>query len=90
MIKPLSLTSVSTPFDSVIVEKKVSFGQTVKKGDLLFVIESSELEKEYDQVLAGYLKAKDDLSTGVSKFSGTDDLWKLGLISKNEYVLQKK
>jgi len=89
VIKPLSLASVSSPFDSVIVEKNANFGQTVKEGDLLFVIESSQLEKEYDAALAAYLKAKDDLSTGTSKFSGTEDLWKLGLISKNEFVSQQ-
>lgn len=88
-IKPLSLASVTTPYDSVIKEKKVNFGQTVKSGEHLFTIESPQLEKEYDQSLSSYLKAKDDLSMATTKFSGTQDLYQLGLISKNEYLSQE-
>lgn len=88
-IKPLSLASVSSPFDGVIIKKLVNFGQTVKQGKLLFVLDSTQLEKEYSDVLASYLKAKDDYAIAKAKFSGTEDLWKLGLISRNSYISEE-
>lgn len=88
-IEPLREATVSSPVDGVIEQMNYSFGQTVKKGEVLFILNSPTLQKQYNDALTDYLKAKDNYSIAKTKFNGTEDLWQAGLIAKNNYLSEK-
>lgn len=89
IIQPLREYSLVSPLESVVQEMTFSYGQLVKKGDVVLTLSSSELQKQYNATLTDYLKAKDSYSIAKSKFAGTQELWQAGLISKNNYISEK-
>jgi HlyD family secretion protein len=88
-IQPLKESLVTSPFDSTIETVKVQYGQYVKKGEIIAILKSNELQKQFNDVLTGYLKAKENYSITKAKFIGTEDLWKAGIISKNNFLSEK-
>lgn len=88
-INPLKESSITNPMDAVIESMPYHYGQQLKKGDVVFVLNSSELQKRYNEVLTDYLKSKDAYVVARAKFIGTQDLWDSGLISKNNYISEK-
>jgi multidrug efflux pump subunit AcrA (membrane-fusion protein) len=89
IIEPIAQTSLISPVDAVVETVVHPFGETVKKGEKVWVLHSAELQKQYNDVLTEYLKAKDNFLIAKAKFSGTDDLWQSGLVSKNAYLSEK-
>jgi multidrug efflux pump subunit AcrA (membrane-fusion protein) len=61
----------------------------VKKGDVVLTLNSNELQKQYNDTLTDYLKAKDSYSIAKAKFVGTQELWDAGLLSKNNFLSEK-
>lgn len=88
-VAPLRESSLASPVNATIEQMKVSYGQKIKKNQEIFVLQSTELQKEYHDALTEYLKAKDDFNISKTKFNGTQDLWDSGLISKNNYLSEK-
>lgn len=88
-LQPLKETPLSSPMDAVIETMHYNYGQTVKKGDVIFTLNSAELQRQYNDTLTDYLKAKDTYTIAESKFIGTENLWAAGLISKNNYLSEK-
>lgn len=89
VIQPLNESTLSSPIQAVVETMNFHYGQLVKKGDLILVLRSNELQKQYNAALTEYLKAKDSYSVAKTKFVGTQSLWDSGLISKNNYVNEK-
>lgn len=89
IIEPISQTSLISPVDAVVERVIHPFGETVKKGETVWVLHSAELQKQYNDSLTEYLKAKDNFLIAKAKFSGTEDLWQSGLVSKNAYLSEK-
>lgn len=89
IIEPISQTSLISPVDAVVEKVVHPFGESVKKGDIVWVLHSAELQKQYNDSLTDYLKAKDNFLIAKAKFSGTQDLWQSGLVSKNAYLSEK-
>lgn len=88
-IKPLKMINMSAPTDGTITAVNVHLGQTVKKQDLIMVLNSAKFAKDYQQALLTYLKTKSDYSAQVKKFQGTQELWTNGLIARNDYDSQQ-
>lgn len=88
-IQPLAESSLSSPVDAVVERIHYQYGQWVKKGEILLTLNSSALQKQYNDALTEYLKAKDNYSIAHSKFTGTQELWTAGLLSKNNYLSEK-
>lgn len=88
-IQPLHENTVSSPMDAVVESMNFHYGQMVKKGDVILILNSAELQKQYNDNLTEYLKAKDSYSIAQAKFVGTKDLWDAGLLSKNNYLSEK-
>ena len=86
VIQPLKENTITNPVDGVIESMPFAFGQKIEKNKTIFVLKSSELQKQYNDSLTEYLKAKDAYNVSRSKFNGTNDLWKAGLISKNNFL----
>lgn len=88
-VQPLRESSVTSPIEAVVEGMNVHYGQMVKKGDKLLTLNSNELEKQYNDTLTNYLKAKDSYSIAKAKFVGTQELWNAGLLSKNNYLSER-
>lgn len=88
-VQPLNESTVMSPMEAVVESMHFHYGQMVKKGDVLLTLNSTELQKQYNDTLTDYLKAKDSYTIAKAKFSGTQDLWDAGLLSKNNYLSEK-
>lgn len=88
-LQPLHESTLASPVDAVVDSMHYHYGQPVKRGDIIFTLNSAELQRQYNDTLTEYLKAKDSYSIAKSKFTGTQDLWEAGLIAKNNYLNEK-
>ncbi len=88
-IRPINEAVVMTPAEGLVTKIYFKYGQEVKKGDVLLTINSTSLQKNYNETLTAYLKAKDTLSVEQAKFIGSEKLWKAGLIAKNGFDADK-
>lgn len=68
MIKPVEEVMVSSKISGKVADVKVSIGQHVNKGDVLFTLESEEARAQYEQSQAALTSAKAnyDLTAGSS------------------------
>ncbi|MFC3908268.1 efflux RND transporter periplasmic adaptor subunit [Legionella dresdenensis] len=88
-IKPLRESPLTAPLEANIEAMNYHYGQMVKKGTVVFILNSAELQKQFNDTLTDYLKAKDSFTVAKAKFNGTQELWDAGLISKNNYLSEK-
>ena len=88
-IQPLQESTVTSPVDAIVETMNFHYGQMVKKGDIIVTLNSSELQRQYNETLTDYLKAKDSFSITRAKFTGTQNLWDAGLLSKNNFLSEK-
>ena len=88
-LQPLHESTLTNPMEAVVNMMHYHFGQTVKEGELVFTLNSSELEKQYNATLTDYLKAKDSYNIARAKFVGIEDLRQEGLVSKNNYLSER-
>lgn len=88
-VQPLQENTITSPMDAVVEKMQIHYGEHVKKGMEIFTLNSTELQRQYNETLTEYLKAKDSYSIARVKFTGTEDLWQAGLISKNNFLSEK-
>lgn len=88
-IQPLRESTLTSPMEAVVETMNFHYGQMVKKGEIVLTLNSNELQKQYNDTLTDYLKAKDSYSIAKAKFVGTQELWNAGLLSKNNYLSEK-
>ena len=88
-LQPLHESTITSPVDAVVESMHYHYGQFVKKHDIVFTLNSAELQRQYNETLTDYLKAKDSYTIATTKFAGTEDLWSAGLIAKNNYLNEK-
>lgn len=89
IIQPLHVMALTCPIDAVVETMRYDYGQSVKLGEIVLTLNSSELEKQYNDTLTEYLKAKDNFGVAEARFNGTQELWSAGLISKNNFLSEK-
>lgn len=89
IIQPIHENTISSPMEAVVESMNFHYGQLVKKGDVILTLNSAELQKQYNDTLTDYLKAKDSYSIAQAKFVGTKELWDAGLMSKNNFLSEK-
>ncbi|CEK09187.1 efflux RND transporter periplasmic adaptor subunit [Legionella hackeliae] len=88
-ISPLHESAITSPMDAVVETMHYHYGQFVKKGDVVMTLNSNELQRQYNETLTDYLKAKDNYTIAKAKFTGTQELWDAGLLSKNNFLSEK-
>lgn len=88
-VQPLHESTVSSPMEALVETMPFHYGQIVKKGQVIMTLKSPELQKQFNDTLTEYLKAKDGYTIAKAKFSGTQDLWNSGLLSKNNWLSEK-
>lgn len=86
VVKPIKTVNVDSAFDGYIKQIVVSFDTYVKKGDVLFLIQSDSLEKDFRSVLENYFKTKALYQYTLFQNRGNNELYKAGLISKIEFL----
>ena len=84
-IQPIRSYFVTSSVEGVIEKKQFEYGQQLKQGDNLFTVRSTELEKEYRDTLASYLKAKEQYLTAKMKLHDDEALFKAGIVASNDY-----
>lgn len=84
--KPLKNVNVSSPVDGTITQVTAKFGNTVKKGETLFYLQSTQLETTLRSTITNYLKAKSQLANVIFQQTGNTALYKAGLISKIDFM----
>lgn len=88
-LEPLHESALISTVDAVVESMHYQYGQLIKKNSIVFTLNSAELQKQYNETLTDYLKAKDSYQIAQAKFIGTNDLWKAGLLSKNNYLSEQ-
>jgi multidrug efflux pump subunit AcrA (membrane-fusion protein) len=84
-VNPLSKVPMISPVEGVINQIPFQYGTFVKKGDLLFILNSLSQKNDYETSLTDYLKKKQELNASLIKQQNTEVLFNKGLVSKNEY-----
>ncbi|MFJ1268773.1 efflux RND transporter periplasmic adaptor subunit [Legionella lytica] len=88
-IQPLHESTVTSPMEAVVESMNFHYGQLVKEGEVILTLNSTDLQKQFNETLTDYLKAKDNYTIAKAKFVGTQDLWDSGLLAKNNYLSEK-
>ncbi|WP_058534130.1 efflux RND transporter periplasmic adaptor subunit [Legionella saoudiensis] len=88
-IQPLHESTITSPMEAVVETMDFHYGQMVNEGEVILTLNSMELQKQFNETLTDYLKAKDSYTIAKAKFSGTQDLWDAGLLAKNNYLSEK-
>lgn len=84
-IQPLKTVSVFSPVDGRIQALSYVYGQNIKKGSQLVVINSLKLIEDFRQAVTSYLSKKASYLNQSQTFAGTKVLYKAGVIDKQEY-----
>lgn len=88
-VQPLHENTLASPMEAVVETMNFHYGQRIKKDEVILTLNSTDLQKQFNDALTEYLKAKDSYSIAKAKFVGTQDLWDSGLLSKNNYMSEK-
>lgn len=88
-ISPLQVDNVVSPSDGSIKKILFKYGEKVKPGQLLMIINAAKLQEDYHTAFTNYLKAKEDYLNSISNFQGTLELKKAQIISQQEYFTEK-
>jgi len=70
-------TEIASSINGVVTEIYIENGQSVKKGDKLFYVESSATEEDRSKAYSDYLSAKNNLASAKAKMNTLDSaMWK--------------
>ena len=80
---PISSVPVLSPIDGTVTAMHFHFGADIKKGEPLFTLDSSTLEKNYRDAIKSFLQAKQDLDTKQQDYQTNILLKKAGVLSQD-------
>lgn len=89
IIQPLRENTIISPINGVVETMHFHFGERINEGAVILTINSAELQKQYNDSLTDYLKAKDSYNIAKAKFVGSKNLWDSGLLAKNTFISEK-
>jgi len=89
-LQPATRTSVVSPVDGVVTKVFFTYGDEIKEKQLMFEINSPKHQQIFQEILTRYLKAKQDVGLSESKTKTSEDLYKQGIIPKDELTETKK
>lgn len=88
-IQPYKTLVVTTPADGAVTEMPFQYGETIKSGQLLFMISSAKFLTDYKSSLMSYIKAKSEFNTAKMQLTESEFLHKNGLISDDDFKMKK-
>lgn len=91
VIKPIQTYPINNiQAEGIVTQKGFEYGDKVNKGQLLLVITSQQLGKDYQSALRDYVRSKKELSDAQFLMTGADELKRLKMLSENEYTSTQK
>lgn len=85
ILNPLKNILVTSPVDGRVVGRNFEYGQRTYKDDVLLTLDATDLSQTYRSSLSDYLQKKADLQTQKMKFTGDEELFKAGVIAKQDF-----
>lgn len=82
---PIETVGVEAPVAGNITDVGFTYGDRVTKGQVLLVLHSRQLAESYRKTVNDFLHKKQTYQTQKESFSGTEALYKAGIVSRNEY-----
>ena len=86
IVSPLSYHILLSPAEGVVKSVKVPYGSWVKKGDLLYILDSPSLAENYRQSMAELIRATNAFQNLQFQHTGNEEMFKMGLISKVSFM----
>ena len=84
-LAPIKTSSVLSPVDGRITTLFFQYGDAIKKGQKLALINSTKLADDYRQAVTKFLQAKEAYNNSAQSLQGTEALHKAGVISDDQY-----
>lgn len=88
-LQPLNSVVVTTPTEGVIEKMSFHYGDYVKAGQVLFVMDSEKFQSDYKTALMQYIKAKNDFNSSQTQLKEGEFLHSKQLISDDDYKTKK-
>ncbi len=88
-IQPLKTVVIPSPVDGVVIEMPFQYGESVKAGQLLFMISSTKFLADYKAALMQYIKAKSEFNNNQTLLSEAKFLHKNELISDDDFKMKQ-
>ena len=88
-LAPLKTEPVLSPVDGTITELFFKYGDFVKKDQNIASMDSDKLADDYREAVTKFLQAKDTYENSLRSYTGTEALYKAGVISADEYRTDK-
>jgi HlyD family secretion protein len=85
-IAPITTHTITSPVDGAVAKMFFQFGDNVQNNQPLLTIVSKDLAKDYQTALSAFLNAKQKYTDSQVMMSGTEYLYKAGLIPRNDYL----
>ncbi len=85
-IQPSTRISVVSPVEGVVKRTAFTYGDEIKEKQLMFEINSPRHQQIFQEILTRYLKAKQDVGLLEAKIKSSNDLYKQGIIPKDELI----
>lgn len=89
LISPIASQVVASPADGIVTNVLFQYGQSVKKGQVLFYLSSTKFIADYKSALMQYFKAKSDNNLNQSQWEEAKFLHRNQLISDDEFKMKQ-
>lgn len=86
---PIDTIEVTSPVEGRVSKLKFSYGQEVKKNQLLVVLSSKTLAENFRKAVSDFLQKKDAYDNAIQSFEGNKALYKAGIISKENFLSER-
>ena len=88
-VEPIASHAVISPVDGRVAKINFEYGRDVKKGVVIVNLNSDSLAEDFKKAVNDYLQKKDAYFTGKESFSGTEMLYKAGVIEESSYLTER-
>lgn len=88
-IQPIHTIVIPSPADAAVVDIAFQYGDSVKPGQLLFMLSSTKFLSDYKTALTNYIKAKNQFADSENQLREAEFLHKNELISDDDYKAKK-
>jgi len=85
-LNPLHTDNVLSPVDGRVVNKHFEYGQRVAKGQVVVVINSTQLEQSFRTAVQSYLEKKATFANSIESYQGEQALYKAGVVSREDFL----
>lgn len=85
LMMPMVVDPVSSPIEGVVEEMFFEYGGAIEQNQVLCLIKPTDQKSDFGSALTEYLKAKQDFGSNEEKLESSSELYKRGLISRDDF-----